>query len=106
MNLSVCLSVCVSVCLSVCQLSVCLSISIPLSHPLSPLPHLCISGALQDIDQVSVLRSLCKETIAVDRVRNVQDAVCRAIQTACSGVPGPVFLELPVDVLYPYNTGN
>eukprot|EP00116_Pleurobrachia_bachei_P000399 sb/3460661/ len=61
-------------------------------------------GALQDIDQVSVLRSLCKETIAVDRVREVQDAVCRAIQTACTGVPGPVFLELPVDVLYPYYT--
>ena len=59
-------------------------------------------GALQDIDQLSLCKSLCKHVATVTRVRDIVPALRRAIYVAQSGVPGPVFLELPIDTLYPY----
>lgn len=59
-------------------------------------------GALQDIDQLSLCRSLCKYVATVTRVRDIVPALRKAIYEAQSGVPGPVFLELPIDALYPY----
>ncbi|KAM4643783.1 LOW QUALITY PROTEIN: 2-hydroxyacyl-CoA lyase 2 [Amazona ochrocephala] len=60
-------------------------------------------GALQDIDQLSLFGTLCKETLAVRTVRGIVPALRRAIATAQSGTPGPVFVELPIDVLYPFH---
>lgn len=57
-------------------------------------------GALQDIDQVSLVRPLVKEAIRVRRVRDLAPAVDRAFRLAREGVPGPVFVECPVDLLY------
>ena len=57
-------------------------------------------GALQDIDQVSLLASAVKATLVADRVRELPDLVEEALILAASGVPGPVFVELPVDLLY------
>lgn len=54
---------------------------------------------------MSVFRSLCKDTIRVTRVRDLQDKVTEALWLAASNVPGPVMLELPVDLLYPYQLG-
>ena len=65
-----------------------------------------LSGALQDIDQLSVFKSICKDRIRVTRVRHLQSSLARAIETACNGVPGPVLLELPVDVLYSHSVGE
>ena len=59
-------------------------------------------GALQDIDQLSLCKSICKHVATVTRVRDIVPALRRAIYVAQSGVPGPVFLELPIDALYPF----
>ncbi|OXB52555.1 UNVERIFIED_CONTAM: hypothetical protein H355_013864 [Colinus virginianus] len=60
-------------------------------------------GALQDIEQLSLFRTLCKACVSVRTVRQIVPALRRAIATAQSGTPGPVFVELPIDVLYPFH---
>ena len=57
-------------------------------------------GALQDIDHMSVLKSLTKWRKAVKRVREIVPTLEEAFRRAQEGVPGPVFVELPVDLLY------
>ncbi|KAL1482109.1 hypothetical protein MTO96_034032 [Rhipicephalus appendiculatus] len=59
-------------------------------------------GALQDIDQLSLFKSLCKFTATVTTVRDIVPTLRTALQKAQSDTPGPVFVELPIDVLYPY----
>lgn len=58
-------------------------------------------GALQDIDQVPLMAPHVKEVFQARRVRELVPALERAFATARSGVPGPVFVECPVDLLYP-----
>ena len=58
-------------------------------------------GSLQDIDQLSVMKPLCKWATTVKTVPALAPTVERAIQIATEGVPGPVFVEVPVDLLYP-----
>ena len=57
-------------------------------------------GALQDIDQLSLLDSTVKRTLVARRVRELPELVDEAVAAALSGVPGPVFVEVPVDLLY------
>jgi acetolactate synthase-1/2/3 large subunit len=57
-------------------------------------------GALQDIDQMALFRPHVKWAHAVTRVRDLAPTIRQAFQTARSGVPGPVFVECPVDLLY------
>ncbi|MGZ5475195.1 MAG: thiamine pyrophosphate-binding protein, partial [Thermoanaerobaculia bacterium] len=57
-------------------------------------------GALQDIDQIALVRSQMKWTAVAKRVRDIPRMLTTAFERAQDGVPGPVFLELPVDVLY------
>jgi acetolactate synthase-1/2/3 large subunit len=58
-------------------------------------------GALQDIDQITLMKPLVKWATTVKTVPALQHAVERAIEIATDGVPGPVFVEVPVDLLYP-----
>ncbi|MEO8549493.1 MAG: thiamine pyrophosphate-binding protein, partial [Kofleriaceae bacterium] len=58
-------------------------------------------GALQDIDQMAMMKPIVKWATTVKTVPALQPTVERAIQIATEGVPGPVFVEVPVDVLYP-----
>ena len=58
-------------------------------------------GSLQDIDQFALMRPHVKWLARVRRVRDIAPAVERAFAEAQSGVPGPVFVELPIDLLYP-----
>ena len=58
-------------------------------------------GALQDIDQMALLRPIVKFCASVRRVRDIVPTLRKAFQEAACGVPGPVFVELPLDVLYP-----
>lgn len=58
-------------------------------------------GSLQDIDQLSLLQPQVKWLARAERVAEVPTLLARAFHEARSGVPGPVFLELPVDLLYP-----
>jgi len=57
-------------------------------------------GSLQDIDQISVLESITKWAVAVKKVRSIGPTVEKALDIAQEGVPGPVFVELPIDLLY------
>jgi len=58
-------------------------------------------GALQDIDQLALMKPLVKWATTVKTVPALASTVERALQIATEGVPGPVFVEVPVDILYP-----
>ena len=58
-------------------------------------------GSLQDIDQMALLRPLTKHQALVKRVKDIANKINKAIIIAQSDVPGPVFVELPLDLLYP-----
>ena len=58
-------------------------------------------GSLQDIDQISLLKTYVKSAVSVKKTRDVIPTLANAINKAISGVPGPVFVELPIDLLYP-----
>jgi len=58
-------------------------------------------GALQDIDQMSLVRPHVKRATRVARVRDLVPEVERAFRVSREGVPGPVFVECPIDLLYP-----
>ncbi|XP_038053221.1 2-hydroxyacyl-CoA lyase 2-like [Patiria miniata] len=60
-------------------------------------------GALQDIDQMSLFKPLCKFCASVSCVRDIVPTIRKAIYEAQSDTPGPVFVELPIDVLYSYD---
>jgi len=57
-------------------------------------------GALQDIDQMALMRPHVKWAGAARRVRDLVPMLEEAFRVAQEGVPGPVFLECPVDLLY------
>lgn len=57
-------------------------------------------GALQDIDQLALIRSSVKWAGKATRVRDLEPLLRRALRIATEGTPGPVFLECPVDLLY------
>jgi acetolactate synthase-like protein len=57
-------------------------------------------GSLQDIDQLTLLRPLTKWATSIKTMADLGPAVDRAFAVATAGVPGPVFLEVPVDLLY------
>jgi acetolactate synthase I/II/III large subunit len=56
-------------------------------------------GALQEMEQVSLLRPITKGSFTVPETRQIPEVLTTAIRTALSGRPGPVFVEIPVDVL-------
>ena len=58
-------------------------------------------GSLQDIDHLTLVKSITKYSVSVKRVKDIPPLLEHAINTALSGVPGPVYLEFPVDLLYP-----
>jgi len=57
-------------------------------------------GALQDIDQRALVAPHVKHLVQVKRVRDLGPAVNEALHIAASEVPGPVFVECAVDLLY------
>lgn len=58
-------------------------------------------GSLQDIDQHSIVKSIVKWSATIKRVKDIPKMVEEAFYRSQSGVPGPVFLEVPIDLLYP-----
>jgi len=60
-------------------------------------------GSLQDIDQFALMKPHVKWSATLKRVRDIVPTLKRAFAAAQSDVPGPVFIELPVDLLYPQN---
>lgn len=58
-------------------------------------------GALQDIDQMRLLRPVVKRAYSIKRNCDLVPVLEAAFATAAHGVPGPVFVECPIDLLYP-----
>jgi acetolactate synthase-1/2/3 large subunit len=57
-------------------------------------------GSLQDIDQQALFAPHVKWQASAGRVRDLAPLVEEALWHAQDGVPGPVFVECPVDLLY------
>lgn len=75
------------------------------------IPTLFIAGAapLRDaetlplqggIDQVAMVAPITKWSHQVTHTHRIPELVSQALRTARSGRPGPVFLEIPIDVLF------
>ena len=60
---------------------------------------LCDMGSLQDMDTVTLMRPITKWAVQVTEGRRLGEYIDSAFRVAQAGVPGPVYLELPLDVL-------
>src|SRR5262249_49529730 len=56
-------------------------------------------GALQELEQTSLLRPITKWSATITQPARIADMIAAAFRIATTGVPGPVFLEVPFDVL-------
>ena len=57
-------------------------------------------GSLQDIDQISLLTPIVKYASAITSSCDIVSVIEGAFAAARSGVPGPAFVECPIDLLY------
>lgn len=57
-------------------------------------------GALQEMPQVEMFRTFTKASFTIERTDDIPDQLAEAYRYALSGRPGPVFVELPFDVLF------
>ena len=57
-------------------------------------------GALQDIDQMALMKPNVKWAAGITKVREIVPTLEKAFAIAQDGVPGPVFVECPIDTLY------
>jgi thiamine pyrophosphate-dependent acetolactate synthase large subunit-like protein len=57
-------------------------------------------GAFQEMDQVAAFRPITKWSERCVDPKRIPDYVSMAVRQALSGCPGPVYLDLPGDVLY------
>jgi thiamine pyrophosphate-dependent acetolactate synthase large subunit-like protein len=57
-------------------------------------------GIFQELDQVAVFRPVTKWADRVHDLRRIPDMVATALRQATSGRPGPVYLDMPGDILY------
>lgn len=57
-------------------------------------------GSLQDIDQMSLMKPVVKWAARITKVKEIVPTLERAFAVAQEGVPGPVFIECPIDTLY------
>lgn len=65
----------------------------------SPLTHFG-KGSFQEIDQLAIMKPVTKWAERVLEPRRIPEYIHLAFKTAMSGKPGPVYLDLPGDVLY------
>jgi acetolactate synthase-1/2/3 large subunit len=56
-------------------------------------------GSLQEVEQVDLLRPITKGAWTVSETRQIPEVLTTAIRIALTGRPGPVFVEIPVDLL-------
>lgn len=55
-------------------------------------------GSLQEMDHIGVMRPITKYADAVFHTHRIPEYIELAIRHAVSGIPGPAFLEIPMDV--------
>src|ERR1051325_8637800 len=56
-------------------------------------------GALPEMEQGGLLRPITKSAGSGAETRQIPEGLTAAIRTALAGRPGPVFVEIPVDLL-------
>lgn len=59
-----------------------------------------LTGAFQEIDQVAIMRPVTKWAERVHHTERIPEYIDMAFRAAMAGKPGPVYLDLPGDVLY------
>lgn len=57
-------------------------------------------GALQDIEQIELYQSITKWATTIEQDCDIVPILEEAFDVAVSGIPGPVFVECPIDLLY------
>jgi thiamine pyrophosphate-dependent acetolactate synthase large subunit-like protein len=57
-------------------------------------------GSLQDIDQMSLMKPNVKWAARITKVKDIVRILEKAFRMAQEGVPGPVFVECPIDTLF------
>ncbi len=57
-------------------------------------------GSLQELNALEIMRPITKWAVSVPETKRLAEYVQSAFRVAKSGVPGPVFLEMPIDVLF------
>lgn len=57
-------------------------------------------GSLQDVEQINLLKNVCKKVFSCTKLDQIQSTIKKAIYLAKEGIPGPVFVEIPIDLLY------
>jgi acetolactate synthase-1/2/3 large subunit len=57
-------------------------------------------GSLQDMNHVELMRPITKWAVSVPEGRRLAEYVSMAFRIATTGLPGPVFLEMPIDQLF------
>ncbi len=57
-------------------------------------------GALQEIPQTDMFKTFTKASFTIERTEDIPTRLFDAFRTALSGRPGPVFIEVPFDVLF------
>lgn len=56
-------------------------------------------GSLQEMDHIGLMKPITKWADACYQTERIPEAIETAIKHAISGIPGPVYLEIPMDVL-------
>lgn len=56
-------------------------------------------GALQEMEQVALLKPITKSSFAIHQTERIPELLTQAIRIALAGRPGPVFVEIPFDIL-------
>jgi acetolactate synthase-1/2/3 large subunit len=57
-------------------------------------------GSLQDMNHVELMRPITKWAVSVPTAKRLGEYVATAFRKATTNVPGPVFLEMPLDLLF------
>lgn len=57
-------------------------------------------GALQEMPQVEMFQTFTKASFTITNTADIPAKMVEAFKTALSGRPGPVFIELPFDILF------
>ncbi|HVN01311.1 MAG TPA: thiamine pyrophosphate-binding protein [Caulobacteraceae bacterium] len=65
-----------------------------------PLREVATNPLQGGFDQVAMAAPVTKWSHRITNVERVADLVDKAVRTALSGRPGPVFLEVPIDVMF------
>jgi len=58
------------------------------------------TGALQDIDQIALMKPITKWARICHHTHRIPEYVAMAYRHALGGRPGPVYLEIPMDIMY------